>query len=182
MPSLPECEPACGTRLRKLPHVDFGNIRREINLLPIDPDVDAPPTPHPWTLVRANADLLPFIAVGGALGSLARWGLGKAMPHATHAFATGTLLINIIGSLLLGILMALVLEIWSETRYLRPFVGTGVIGGFTTFSTFALDARYEATDSFPVATAYVLSSVAGGVLAVLLGLVAARAFIDRGRA
>jgi CrcB protein len=162
--------------------VEFGNIRREINLLPVDPDVDAPPTPHPWTLVRANADLLPFIAVGGALGSLARWGLGKALPHTPHAFATSTLVINIAGSLLLGILMALVLEVWSETRYLRPFVGTGIIGGFTTFSTFALDARYEAVDSFPVATGYVLGSVAGGILAVLLGLVATRALIDRRRA
>jgi len=161
--------------------VQFGNIRREINLLPIDPDVDAARTPHPWTVVRANADLLPFIAVGGALGSLARWGLGKAMPHTTHAFATSTVTVNIIGSLLLGILMALVLEIWSQTRYIRPFVGTGIIGGFTTFSTFALDARYEATSSFPVAAAYVLASVGGGMLAVLLGLAATRAFVDRGR-
>lgn len=159
----------------------FGNIWREIGLLPINPDVEAEPTPHPWALVRANVDVLPFIAVGGALGSLARWGLGKAIPHSTHAFATSTLVINILGSLSLGILMALVLEVWSQTRYIRPFVGTGIIGGFTTFSTFALDARYEATDSFPVATAYVLASVAGGLVAVLVGLVTTRAVVDRGR-
>ena len=160
----------------------IGNIWREINLLPINPDVDADPTRHPWVLVRANADLLPFIAVGGALGSLARWGLGKEMTHAAHAFATSTLVINVAGSLLLGILMATVLEIWSQTRYVRPFVGTGIIGGFTTFSTFALDARYQATDSFPIATAYVLASVAGGLIAVLVGLVTTRAVIDRSRA
>lgn len=159
----------------------FGDIRREIDRLPVDPDVEAAPTPHPWTLVRANADLLPFIAVGGAAGSLARWGLGKALPHTTHAFATGTLLVNLLGSLLLGILMALVLDVWSHTRYLRPLVGTGLIGGFTTFSTFTLDARSEAVHSFPVATAYVLASVAGGLLAVLIGLVTTRALIDRGR-
>lgn len=182
MPSLPNREPWCAARLRKLPHVRFGNIWRKINLLPINPDVDAEPTPHPWGLVRANADVLPFIAVGGALGSLGRWGLGKAMPHATHAFATSTLVANVLGSLLLGILMATVLEIWSQTRYIRPFVGTGIIGGFTTFSTFTLDARYEAADSFPVATAYVLASVGGGLIAVLVGLVATRAFIDRSRA
>lgn len=159
----------------------FGDIRRDIDRLPVDSDVEAAPTPHPWALIRANADLLPFIAVGGAVGSLARWGLGKAVPHATHAFATGTLVINLLGSLLLGILMALVLDVWSHTRYLRPLVGTGLIGGFTTFSTFTLDARYEAVRSFPVASAYVLASVAGGLVAVSIGLVATRALIDRGR-
>lgn len=131
--------------------------------------------------MRANADLLPVIAVGGALGSWARWGLGKALPHAAHDFATSTFLINVIGSLLLGILMALVLDVWSHTRYLRPFVGTGIIGGFTTFSTFTLDARYQALHSVGVATAYVLASVGGGLLAVLAGLVLTRAVIDRGR-
>ena len=162
-------------------HVGFGNIRREIDLLPVDPDVEAAPTPHPWLLIRANADLLPVIATGGAFGSLARWGLGKAIPHAPAAFATSTLVINLLGSLLLGILMALVLDVWSHTRYVRPFVGTGIIGGFTTFSTFALDARYEAADSFPVAAAYVLASVVGGLIAVLLGLIATRWMIDRRR-
>ena len=81
------------------------------------------------------------------------------MPHASHAFATSTLTINLIGSLLLGVLMALILDIWSHTRYVRPFVGTGLIGGFTTFSTFVLDAKYEAGPSFPVATGYVMASL-----------------------
>jgi fluoride exporter len=143
---------------------------------PVDPDVEIPPgtavpVPHPWSLIRVNADLLPVIAAGGALGSLARWGLGRALPHAAGSFAWSTFLTNASGALLLGVLMALMLEVWSHTRYVRPFVGVGILGGYTTFSTYVLDARNQAAAGhLPVAAAYVVATLLLGILAVVAGL------------
>jgi CrcB protein len=129
------------------------------------------PSPHPWTVLREHAHLAPVIAVGGALGSLARWGLAQALPHDADEFAWATLLTNVAGAFLLGLLMALVLTLWSHTRYLRPLLGVGVLGGFTTFSTAELDARGLLGSGHPVeALAYVLASVALGLVAVAGGL------------
>ena len=147
---------------------------------PVDPDVEvAPrPLPHPWHLVRSNLDLLPVIAVGGSLGSLARWALGEAMPHASAQFAWSTFVINASGSLALGLLMALVLDVWSHHRYTRPFFGVGVLGGYTTFSTYLLDTRGVFAAGRPgVAFAYLLGTTAAGVVAVWVGLVLGRSLV-----
>lgn len=159
-------------------------IRDEIARLPIDPDVDvAPrPLPHPWTLVRRNADLVPVIAVGGALGSLARWGMSRAVPHGPAAYPWSTFWTNVIGSLLIGVLMALVLDVWSQRRYARPFLGVGVLGGYTTFSTYLLDERGLLTDGRAgVALAYLMATLAAGFVATTVGLVATRELLDRRR-
>lgn len=160
-------------------------IRDEIARLPVDADVEVSPrpTPHPWTLVRDNADLLPVIAVGGALGSLARWGLGKAMPHGPASYAWSTFLINVSGALLLGVVMALVLDVWTGRRYVRPFLGVGVLGGYTTFSTYLLDERGLVAGGRPgVALAYLLATLVAGFTATALGLAATRGALDRRRA
>ncbi|MFE6647305.1 fluoride efflux transporter FluC, partial [Nocardioides sp. NPDC057772] len=90
-------------------------------------------------MLREHGDLLAPIAAGGALGSLARWGLATALPHSDAAWPWATFLTNISGCLLLGVLMAFVLGPWSRTRYLRPFLGVGVLGGYTTFSTYEVE-------------------------------------------
>ena len=59
---------------------DRDRIRSEIGRLPIDPEPTPPLSPHPVALIRRDADLLPVIAVGGALGSLARWGMAQVLP------------------------------------------------------------------------------------------------------
>lgn len=144
---------------------------------PVDPDVEvAPrPLPHPWHLVRQNLDLLPAIAAGGSLGSLARWGVGTALPHSASQFAWSTFLINASGSLLLGLLMAFALDLWSHHRYTRPFLGVGVLGGYTTFSTYLLDTRGVFAAGHPgIAFAYLLGTVAAGVVAVWAGLALGR--------
>lgn len=104
------------------------------------------------------------IAVGGALGSLLRYELGRAI--GAHGFPVATLVINLIGALLLGVLIAAVTEVWSAHPLLRPALGTGVLGGFTTFSTFALEVR--GADA-AVATAYLAASLLGGVFAAAAG-------------
>jgi CrcB protein len=160
-------------------------IRDEIARLPVDSDVEVSPRPlpHPWSLVRRDADLLPVIAVGGALGSLARWAVARGLPHGAAAYAWSTFVVNISGALVLGVLMALVLDVWSERRYLRPFLGVGVLGGYTTFSTYLLDERGLVTGGRPgVALAYLLATLVAGFTATAVGLATTREVLDRRRA
>jgi CrcB protein len=158
-------------------------VEHELHRLPVDPDVTAAPSALPMReLIRRHADLLPLIAVGGALGSLARWGLAEALPHRSSEIAWGTIAANVVGSLLLGLLMALVLDVWSARRYVRPFLGVGVLGGFTTFSTYELDSRgLLATHHPALALAYLGGSVLAGLLAVTCGAVGGRLLIDARR-
>lgn len=148
----------------------------------VDPEVDLAvrPSPLPWEVLREHAHLVPAIAAGGALGSLARYGVAQAEPHATGAFAWATLWTNLSGAFLLGLLMALILSMWSHTRYVRPFLGVGVLGGYTTFSTYELDTRaLVAAGHAGEALVYVAATVALGLVTVLAGLGAGRALAAR---
>jgi fluoride exporter len=161
-------------------------VEADLRRMPVDPDVTPvacpPPAPRVRELVAGCVDLLPVIAVGGALGSLARWGLAEAFPHAADEVAWGTVIANLVGSLLLGLLMAFVLDVWSHRRYVRPFLGVGVLGGFTTFSTYELDTRGLLAAGRPlVALAYAGGSLLGALVAVVAGVVVGRAIIDRVR-
>jgi fluoride exporter len=76
------------------------------------------------------------------------------------------------------VLLAVLLARFPKSRWLRPFLAVGVLGGFTTYSTFAVDVvRLTGAGRGPLAVAYVVVSVLGGVLAVLVGLVTARAVL-----
>jgi len=116
------------------------------------------------------------IFAGGALGSLARYGLSVALPHERGEFAVSTLLTNVLGCLLIGVLMALLTTTARPHHLLRPFLGVGVLGGFTTFSTFVADTL-DATGTGRIlgALAYLAASVVLGLVAVTAGLAATRA-------
>ena len=113
------------------------------------------------------------VAVGGAIGSLLRWSLASAVT--SEDFPWATLITNLLGSLLLGVVLAvgeLVGTTWHRhhrkpwARLWRPFLATGVLGGFTTFSTFVLEAdRLGGTR----ALAYVGVSMFGGLGVYALG-------------
>jgi CrcB protein len=125
-------------------------------------------------------DILAVIALGGGLGSVARYLLSTALPVRPGHFPWATFLINLSGCLLLGALMVFVLEIWPPRRYLRPFAGIGILGGFTTFSTFAVEIRgLAAHDAWALADAYALNSLVGGVAAVWCGITLARLIARR---
>jgi CrcB protein len=120
---------------------------------------------------RRDVDVLAVIAVGGALGSVARYGLSVAIPHARGDFAVSTLVINVVGCLLIGVLMGVLTSMSEPHRLLRPFLGVGILGGFTTFSTYVVDTLDSAGTGHPlVALEYALASVVLGLLAVALGL------------
>jgi CrcB protein len=119
--------------------------------------------------------MLPYllVALGGAIGSVLRYGAGVAVGSAWRdPFPLGTLLINVVGSLVMGLfigLMARLLPAWQNEA--RLFFAVGVLGGFTTFSSFSLDAigMIERGDLWP-ATLYVLLSVGVAIPALYIGL------------
>jgi CrcB protein len=135
----------------------------------IDPDVDlGDPAQRPADPAR-QWDLLAATAIGGILGAEARYGLSAAAPHHDQQFPWSTLLINVTGSLLIGILMAVLLALPSPHRLARPFLGVGVLGGYTTYSTFALDVqRLLLHHRLLVALDYVALTVLGCAAAVWL--------------
>lgn len=119
----------------------------------------------------SQAAVLAVIALGGAVGSLMRYGLSEAFPHADQAFAWGTFLANVSGAFAIGVLMVYVIDVLPPTRYVRPFLGVGVLGGFTTFSTYMLDTRGMLASGQPAtAAAYLFGSLVAGLIAVWLGM------------
>jgi fluoride exporter len=117
-------------------------------------------------------------ALGGALGALARWAVAGALPSSPNEWPRATLLVNLTGCLLIGVLLAVLLARFLSSAWLRPFLATGVLGGYTTYSTFAVDTVRLVDAGRPVmAAGYVLASVLGGVLAVVAGLLAGRAAV-----
>ena len=114
---------------------------------------------------------LTAIFAGGMLGAVARVALAEAFPHARDAWPWTTFAVNLAGALLLG---------WAVTRlpaasYRRPFVGIGVCGALTTFSTMQLELlRMLDVDSAALALAYAAASLVGGLAAVRLGIAIGR--------
>ncbi|QQQ77773.1 CrcB family protein [Saccharothrix sp. 6-C] len=82
--------------------------------------------------MRAETRIVAAVALGGGIGGVARYGLSTVVPG-----PWGTLVVNVVGSALIGVLMVLVPRLHPLAR---PFLGIGVLGGFTTFSGYALDA------------------------------------------
>ena len=114
-------------------------------------------------------------ALGGALGALARWSITTVFPASPGGWPWATLLVNLSGCFLIGVLLAVVLHSFPASPWIRPFLAVGVLGGFTTYSSFAVDVvRLTGAGHEVIAVAYVLVSVLGGVLAVVVGLVVAR--------
>ncbi|NUT34907.1 MAG: CrcB family protein [Hamadaea sp.] len=106
------------------------------------------------------------VACGGAAGALARYGLGVAFPTAPAGFPWTTLASNVVGCLLIGVLIAVA----GGHALLRPLLGTGVLGGFTTFSTYILDIhRLVRAEQLPLALAYLALTVVGALAGVLAG-------------
>lgn len=115
-------------------------------------------------------------ALGGAIGSAARYGLGVyALRAFGGGFPWGTFGVNIGGCFLMGLFAGFVLTRPDLSPELRVFIATGVLGGFTTFSAFALDAYHLYERDVALAGAYALGSVILSLAALLLGLAAYKA-------
>ena len=115
------------------------------------------------------------VALGGAIGASGRYLAGVAAVRIIgHGFPWATLAVNIAGSFLMGVLVVMLAHL-GGTRA-APFLMTGILGGFTTFSAFSLDAitLYE-RGQIGLAGAYVAGSVVLSLAAIVLGLLATRA-------
>nr|WP_218907209.1 CrcB family protein [Micromonospora jinlongensis] len=116
------------------------------------------------------ATILAAIAAGGVLGALARAGLQHAAPHPPTGFPWATFAINTSGCLLIGVLMAVLGHLGGGHPLARPFFGVGVLGGFTTFSAYAVDIQQALVAGAPgTALAYLAATLLGALVAVGLG-------------
>jgi CrcB protein len=142
---------------------------------PVDPDVDLHVPEHRGELHHRPWVVLSAIAAGGALGGLGRHGLEQAFPTA-GGFPWTTFGVNVSGCLLIGVLMVLVGEVGHDRPLARPFLGVGLLGGFTTFSLHVLEV-YQLAEGGAAGTAigYLAATAATTVLAGYGGMAATRA-------
>ena len=152
---------------------------------PIDPDL-APSDPaeplvgRPRLLSRrrqsrARADVLAVIAAGGMLGASARYGIGHLMPTRTDEFPWATFWTNMSGSFLLGLLLTVLLERFPPTRLVRPFLATGILGAFTTMSTYQVETALLIKDGHAMTgVTYGVGSLIAGLALAFAGMVAGR--------
>jgi CrcB protein len=127
-----------------------------------------------------RVDVLAVIAVGGVVGAEARYGVGVLLPHAGDAWPWSTLLVNVSGCVLIGLLMVVITELTEAHRLIRPLLGVGLLGGYTTFSTATVETLTLLTAGRPaVAAAYVVATPTLAVLGCGTGVVTARLLAGR---
>jgi CrcB protein len=148
--------------------------------LPVDPDLPVLPSVgassrRPRRTASRRWDVALVIGAGGALGAAARWGLNEMWPTAPGQIPWATFVENVSGSLVLGALMVVLLDVRRPTRYARPFLGIGVLGGYTTFSTYAADtgALLRGGHS-PIAVAYLFGTLVLALVGCWAGITLAR--------
>jgi len=131
---------------------------------------------------RAGAIVVLVVAVGGALGALARWGMWQWWATPAHAFPWTTLVINVLGCLVMGAFKVFLAQgrvrvdpLWD------PFFGTGVLGGFTTFSTYCVDIQQLTHhDEVGRAIGYLVATPVAALAAVFAGTYATRRILRTG--
>ncbi|MFJ4485405.1 fluoride efflux transporter CrcB [Streptomyces longwoodensis] len=133
---------------------------------------------------RRGSGQLPVVgvvAVGGGLGALARYAAAQGWPTAQGGFPWTTLWVNVVGCAVIGVFLVLITEVLTAPhRLVRPFFGTGVLGGFTTFSTYAVDLQrlFDAGHA-RTAVAYLAATPCAALTAVWLAATATRRVLLR---
>lgn len=144
----------------------------------IQPEAIQPEQPTAEQVRRPG--VLAAVAAGGALGAPARYGVAAAVTITSGTFPWGTFWINVSGSFALGVVLAVVAVRYPADRYLRPFVATGFLGAYTTYSTFAVEGDLLVRNGHAgVAAAYVAASLVVGLTAAGAGHRAGRAVAGR---
>lgn len=151
--------------------------------VPLDPDIDFGSSGgldprRRRRIIRPQVIILISLALGGSVGAVARYAISLGLPTETGRFPWGTFLINLSGSFVLGFLLITLIEQFPMGRLARPVFGTGVIGAYTTFSTFMVEAvQLIRAGRSEIAVAYLGGSLVLGLLAVTIGMLGARAIL-----
>ena len=128
--------------------------------------------PAAW---RTQAPVVAVVAAGGALGATARYALALWWPVQPGGFPWATFWTNVVGCAVIGVFMVIITEVSAAHRMVRPFFGTGVLGGFTTFSTYAVDIQRLVDDGHPrTGLAYLAATLVAALTAVWLASAATR--------
>ncbi|WP_367325201.1 fluoride efflux transporter CrcB [Streptomyces sp. HUAS ZL42] len=125
---------------------------------------------------RGQFPVVAVVALGGGIGAAARYAASLWWPARTGGFPWTTFWVNVVGCAVIGVFLVLVTEAMSSPhRLLRPFFGTGVLGGFTTFSTYAVDIQKLFDAGRPgTALAYLAATLLAAITAVWLAVAATR--------
>lgn len=136
---------------------------------PVDPDVDLH-DPSQRNRRAWDPAVLAVIALGAVIGAQARYGLSLWWPSEPGRWPVSTWWINLSGSFLLGSLMVVLVELRSPSRLARPFIGVGMLGGYTTFSTAMVESHELVLADHPgTAMAYLFGTAAAALAAVAAG-------------
>lgn len=128
-----------------------------------------------------RASDLAFVFLGGAVGATARVSLATTFPADAAAFPWTTFAENVVGAFLLALLMTVLVRKAVLDRRIHLAIGTGALGAFTTYSTFAIELDHLLTDgSVWIAVIYATASLVVGVLAAAGGLLLGRRLIPHG--
>ena len=127
---------------------------------------------HAW---RTQAPIVAVVALGGAVGATARYAWALWWPAQPGGFPWATFWTNVVGCAVIGVFMVVITDVWAAHRLVRPFFGTGVLGGFTTFSTYAVDIQKLVDSGHPrTGLAYLAATLVAALTAVWLAVVTAR--------
>jgi fluoride exporter len=133
-----------------------------------------PRTPRPPSR-RAQAPIVAVVALGGAIGATARYAAAQWWPAQPGGFPWATFWTNVVGCAVIGVFMVVITDVWAAHRLVRPFFGTGVLGGFTTFSTYAVDIQKLVDTGHPrTGLAYLAATLGAALMAVWLAVTATR--------
>ncbi|MFJ5531045.1 fluoride efflux transporter CrcB [Streptomyces sp. NPDC093261] len=145
---------------------------------PTDPDVDLRVPAQRRQSWRAQGPIVAVVALGGAVGASARYGASLVWPVTAGSFPWTTLWVNAVGCAVIGVFMVLITDVWAAHRLVRPFFGTGVLGGFTTFSTYAVDIQKLVDGGHPrTGLAYLAATLCAALAAVWLAATVTRRLV-----
>jgi CrcB protein len=142
---------------------------------PVDTDVEVNAVHR-----RIDPRIIGVIAIGGFVGGLARYEIVRAWTATANEFPWSTFVVNTIGAFVLALLVVVTTDVLVGSRYLRPLLGTGFCGAFTTFSAVAVSVdELTAHGHTATAASYAIASVVAGSAAATAGVVLGRAIPKR---